>query len=128
MSTLLEQSFQSRTGRREGNPKGVDETHLSITTNELKDNRDRRLKEIMKSVFSCTRIGLGWYYSYKEHWKGKIFAERCRQNITKLLPELTKAAWEFSNVMVEVQANCHFILTVFGYGEKLVDFFSYLRL
>ena len=82
----------------------------------------------MKSVFSCTRVGLGWYYSYKEHWKGKMFAERCRQNITQLLPQLTKAAWEFSEVMIKVHDYCHIMLTVLGYGEKLVGFFSYLRL
>ena len=81
----------------------------------------------MKSVVSCTQVGLGWYYK-GEHWKGKMYAERCRQNITELLPQLTKAAWEFSKVLIEVHDDCHIVLTVLGYGEKLVGFFSYLRL
>ena len=81
----------------------------------------------MKSVVSCTQVGLGWYYK-GEHWKGKMYAERCRQNITELLPQLTKAAWEFSKVLIKVHDDCHIVLEVLGYGEKLVGFFSYLRL
>ena len=115
-----------RTGRQKGNTKGVDETHLSLVKKELDENRDRRLLEIMENVYSCTQVGLGWYYK-NQHWKGKLFANRCRQNITQKLPQLTKAAWEFSEVLIKTHDNCKIWLEVMGYGEKLVGFSSNLR-
>ena len=80
----------------------------------------------MENVYSCTQVGLGWYYK-GQHWKGKLFAKQCRQNITQKLPQLTKAAWEFSEVLIKTHDNCKIWLEVMGYGEKLVGFSSNLR-